>query len=100
MYRRRPSAALVPSRASLPRTSWVELKLRDSNTIPLPASVAPTLKYHIGNIARKLTSSFFQIYSLLYIRNRKKDLRLFCVLRKQIVRPEHAFTTDRTPVAV
>jgi hypothetical protein len=30
MYRRRPSAALVPSRASLPRTSWVELKLRDN----------------------------------------------------------------------
>jgi hypothetical protein len=29
MYRRRPSAALVPSRDSLPRTSWVELKLRD-----------------------------------------------------------------------
>jgi hypothetical protein len=29
MYRRRPSAALVLSRASLPRTSWVELKLRD-----------------------------------------------------------------------
>jgi hypothetical protein len=30
MYRRRPSAALVLSRASLPRTSWVELKLRDT----------------------------------------------------------------------
>jgi hypothetical protein len=33
MYRRRPSAALVPSRASLPRTSWVELKLRDNNQV-------------------------------------------------------------------
>jgi hypothetical protein len=69
------------------------------NTIPLPVSVIPTFKYHVENITGRLSSSFFQIYPLLHIRNEKKDSRLFCVLRKQIVRPGYVFIADRTPVA-
>jgi hypothetical protein len=70
------------------------------NIIPLPGSVAPTLKYYVGNIARRLISSFLKIYPLSHIGNKKKDLRLPYILKKQIARLEYIPTTDRILVTI
>jgi hypothetical protein len=38
--------------------------MRVRNTIPLPVSVAPTLKYHIGKYRSKIAVFFFLYYAL------------------------------------
>jgi hypothetical protein len=52
------------------------------NTIPLPVSVVPTLKYHIRNITRKSTSFFPENISPVIYKKRKKRLALALCIKK------------------
>jgi hypothetical protein len=65
MYRRRPSAALVLSRASLPRTSWVELKLRD-NKLKINIFIA-TLNMGLIITCRFIDRLIFLCFTIIYI---------------------------------